>query len=115
MKDHNYMFNVQYAKDRGCTQSDLDAMQKIYIYLDGLLTKPFEFAATHREVVDQIQACEYMLQMFWKFDADVRKHNRWFNVAGCLCPKLDNSDIMYAGKRIINMQCPFHGQRKIEE
>ena len=109
MKDEDFSFNVDYARSRGITEPELLAMDTIYVYLSCVLRKPFHHFDTHKEVVDVIQAMEYTIQLFWKFPLTAEKHSYWYQVAGCKCPKMDNSDPMYSGRRIINMACEFHG------
>lgn len=107
--DSKWLFNIDFARDRGLEEWELQAMQAIYLYLHKILARPLEMCQTRKDAVQQIEAFETTLQLFWKFDLDTRHHSYWYRVKGCVCPELDNSDPVYFGRRIINGHCKFHG------
>lgn len=50
---------------------------------------------------------QFELQKAWGFDQDARFHKFW-EVKGCLCPKLDNMDAYPAGYYVTTSGCPLH-------
>lgn len=110
MEDSEYIFNVDYARERGVSEEELQTMQKIYELLYEILARPFGKNRTHKQAVQLVEALEFTLQLFWKFDICRGYHSYWYRLDGCECPKRDNSDIAFAGRRVINQNCPFHGE-----
>lgn len=60
-------------------------------------------------VVNAIETLEFELQDLWGFDRDRKFHSYWYKVEGCLCPKMDNKDLIGTDKRIQHFECPYHG------
>lgn len=52
---------------------------------------------------------EYDMQKVWKFEQNSDYHSWWYQIPHCNCPKMDNSDPIYFGVRIVNASCPIHG------
>jgi hypothetical protein len=111
MKDSEYLFNVNYARLRGVTEQGLDVMQSVYEGLYEVLARPLGRNRTHQQAVQLIESFENTLQFLWMFEADSAQHSYWYRADGCECPELDNSDAMWIGRRIINKNCPFHGDK----
>ncbi|RLA05141.1 MAG: hypothetical protein DRQ47_01890 [Gammaproteobacteria bacterium] len=59
-----------------------------------------------------IESIEFNMQRVWKFPQDMDFHTHWLNVPHCKCPQMDNRDPLYFGRRIINANCPVHGDVK---
>jgi hypothetical protein len=113
MLPSKFTFNQEYAIARGCSNEDLEYLQYLYDQMDRILDNPLiGELRNYKDAVAQIEEIEFKLQKTWKFEQDSAKHSYWYEVKGCLCPKLDNSDAMYSGRRIINNSCPFHGELK---
>jgi len=62
---------------------------------------------TYVEIIRQI---DFLLQDAWGFSRDERYHQFW-ELPGCLCPKIDNEDRWPTGYYVINQECPIHGKR----
>lgn len=58
----------------------------------------------------QITKLEFELQELWNFPQDVSYHKYWIYLPGCLCPELDNYDLLGVNLREINTGCPWHGK-----
>ena len=52
---------------------------------------------------------EYSLQELWGFPKDPNYHKFW-EMAGCTCPKMDNEDAYPTGYYIRVGDCPLHGE-----
>ena len=63
-----------------------------------------------RKLAEQVEKIEFKLQEAWKFKKDKNLH-RWFEVPKCLCPKMDNRDMLGTEYRVINESCPIHGKK----
>ena len=48
-------------------------------------------------------------QKLWNFPVNPDYH-RWFDFPGCTCPKMDNVDRLGTPNRIIDVDCPIHGE-----
>lgn len=57
---------------------------------------------------------QFALQKAWGFPEDAKFHRFW-DMKGCECPKLDNSDRYPHGFYSMNMGCPIHGTSYKEE
>ena len=55
-----------------------------------------------------ITQVEFQLQKLWKFNQNEDYH-RWFEIPKCSCPKIDNSDYLGSGYRVVNPDCIVHG------
>ena len=62
-----------------------------------------------RKCVGTLETIEFAMQKRWKFPQDKDYHTWWFRAPHCSCPKMDNADILYFGRRIIMEKCPLHG------
>ena len=51
---------------------------------------------------------QYQLQKQWGFPEDAKFHRFW-DMLGCGCPKMDNSERCGTGYAVINKSCPIHG------
>jgi hypothetical protein len=111
MKNSEYLFNYSYARLRGVTEQELEGMQSVYEALHEVLARPLGRNRTHQQAVQLIESFENTLQFLWMFEVDSAQHSYWYRVDGCECPKLDNSDSRWIVRRIINKNCPFHGDK----
>lgn len=53
---------------------------------------------------------QFSLQRAWGFEEDKNYHRFW-DLPGCLCPKMDNNDNYPSGYYYVNFGCPLHGGR----
>jgi len=61
-----------------------------------------------KELANDVTKTEFKLQKLWGFPQDENFH-RWFDVPKCTCPKMDNAERLGTEYRIINEDCPIHG------
>jgi len=64
---------------------------------------------TLKHYAAQITEIEYTLQRLWGFPENSDYHRFW-NVPHCKCCSLDNEERLGTPYRIINKECPVHGQ-----
>lgn len=110
--------NERLAFRQNITDEQLAKLKELHIVKDfvfGLMEKtddPVQLKAG----ADLVEQLEFALQRNWNFDEDAGMHE-WYNVPGCLCPKLDNMDSRYPGSthRIHTQDCPIHGFDVSEE
>ena len=57
---------------------------------------------------------QLLLQEAWGFPVDDKFHRFW-DMKGCLCPKMDNNDAYPAGHYVISSDCPVHNIRRPDE
>ena len=58
----------------------------------------------------EVERIEFRLQAAWKFEQNKLYHSWWYRVPHCGCPKMDNSEMVGADRRIHVANCPIHGQ-----
>lgn len=59
--------------------------------------------------VKRVEEIEYEMQLAWKFPKDPSKHCWWYRVPHCKCPEIDNQENWGIPRRVINRECPVHG------
>ena len=57
-----------------------------------------------------VQNIEFKLQDDWNFQRNTMFHRYQNQIPGCMCPTMDNNDMLPSNHRWYNMSCPFHGQ-----
>lgn len=74
-----------------------------------------ESAVTIKEIQGKIiklnnvlKCLEYAMQWEWGFDRNESYHSWWFKPKNCICPKIDNREMLGFGK-IVVQECPVHG------
>lgn len=55
-----------------------------------------------------VENIEFELQKLWGFEEDKNMHE-WYMVPKCTCPRMDNHDYKGTEFKIINAECPIHG------
>lgn len=65
-----------------------------------------------RLYADLLESVEYNMQRVWKFPQTSDLHSWWYKLPHCACPKMDNSDPIYSGSRIISGMCRIHNRSK---
>lgn len=105
--------NWELAQRQGCSDDELEAIVNSHIRRAVIFE---EMAAYKNTAIDELQRCaseleelEFELQAYWHFEPDRNHHTWWLFVPHCRCPKMDNQDPMYFGRRIILSGCPVHG------
>lgn len=57
---------------------------------------------------DVLKCLEYAMQWEWGFDRNESYHSWWFKPKNCICPKIDNREMLGFGKIVVH-ECPVHG------
>ena len=57
----------------------------------------------------EIKDIEFKLQEAWGFKQDSSFHRHWYEQPLCTCPKMDNKELLGTEHRLINYECPVHG------
>lgn len=56
----------------------------------------------------ELEQLEYEMQAHWHFERNQDYHTWWLLSPKCKCPKMDNRDPIYFGRRITVGDCPVH-------
>ena len=103
------MVNMQLANKLGLSDATIAAIkyrQERRTHLKVLYsTKVF----TSKQYVEEWTDNEYHLQELWGFPKDSKYHKFW-EMAGCTCPKMDNEDAYPTGYYYKSLDCPLHGE-----
>ena len=78
--------------------------------VNAALTLVLDNPEDHRHPLATVEGMEYLLQELWGFPQDADYHRYWKEVKDCCCPKLDNEDALYFGRRIYSGDCPWHSK-----
>jgi hypothetical protein len=89
---------------QGVTEDEEMGLLNAYAELRDILENPEQY----ENPVQMIEDLEMELQELWHFDIDRRYHRYWKYIKDCCCPRQDNEDWMYFGRRIISVDCPWH-------
>ena len=89
--------NVEQILDLHCEQIDLYEKAQNAKSSDEL-----------KELAVDLEDLEFRMQDAWNWKRDATKHTHWLFIPHCTCPKMDNRDPIYAGRRIISGSCPVH-------
>lgn len=109
-KAEDIKLNWDLAQTNGLTNGEMQAIidchtRRIVIFD---LMKKTDDREELRDFADEIEQLEYEMQAYWHFPRDRDYHTWWLVVPKCNCPKMDNRDPMYFGRRIIVGSCPVH-------
>jgi hypothetical protein len=103
------MINMQLANKLGLSNSTIHEIIFWQAYRKSLkhqYTCKEISASTYVELWEQN---EYRLQELWGFPKDPNYHRFW-EMAGCTCPKMDNEDAYPTGYYTRSGNCPLHGE-----
>lgn len=103
--------NMALANQQNMTETEIAAFELVSTQLEAFLRRP-EMYASPDEAVAIVEGFEYVLQSLLKFPMG-RSHHKYFcHIQGCDCPKYDNQDLFGTGKRYVNSNCKWHGDKK---
>ena len=106
------MLNHPLAVKQGCDDREMwlitDAHTRRIAIFKQMAEVPVEDVRALRALAYVVECIEYELQGYWHFKQDRDYHTFWFRVPHCRCPKIDNADWMYRGRRITVQGCPIH-------
>jgi hypothetical protein len=97
------------------TEEDVEEIKRLHVIrleLFDYMRKPEVVAdkVLLHECANGMEMIEFAMQKAWKFDRDRTKHSWWYRVPNCKCPKFDNEERFGVNHRIINLDCPCHGE-----
>jgi len=107
-----YWLNPFFVLTQNLEKDNLDKITKLHNELHDLFkeieecTEPKEYP----NYIQKVETIEYALQEAWKFDRDATKHSWWYKIPHCQCPDLDNRERWGVAQRVINKECPVHGE-----
>jgi hypothetical protein len=104
--------NLHLADQRGISDEVIVAIDIIHSKLAEVLGHPESVQLGETDsIVDVVRAYEFVLQQLWGFPCDSNYHTYQNYIIGCLCPKLDNKDMIGTKYRHVNNGCPYHGEK----
>lgn len=81
---------------RNLPEENRKLLQVAYTQMGTYIHRP----EMYENVVEKIEALEYVMQFLWQFDMDKRFHSYWNEIKGCTCPpKIDNDELFGTGMR----------------
>ena len=109
--DNQIRINPALAKQQNMSELEIACFELLSTRIESILKRPTMYA-NPEEIPAIIAGFEYVLQDLLHFGMDADKHKYWKSVAGCSCPYMDNDDLWGTGRRIIDKQCKWHGDKK---
>ena len=71
----------------------------------------FDYPDTYEDVAAEVTRLEFKLQFLWGFPQDNKFHRYQQNIAGCMCPVIDNLELFgHSEQRYATGDCPWHGK-----
>lgn len=99
--------NAELLKKQGVIEDEEYGLLNAYAELKDILENP----ELYENPVQVIEELEFELQELWHFPQDKTYHRYWKYIKGCTCPRMDNEDPMYFGRRITVGDCPWHWRK----
>jgi len=112
----NMFLNPFLAIKQKITVGDLETLKELHVERLEL----FDEMEAEKDVkilskqVKKLQKLEFAMQKAWGFEQDAKFHSWWFKVPQCLCPKMDNEDMLGTGYNVFSDSCPLHGKKADE-
>jgi len=105
------MINKELAEKQQLTPDTITAIEVLHTQLKAFLARPTMYVE-EKDAARIVEGMEYTLQFLWGFPLDRSFHRYYNKVKGCLCrAEMDNLELYGSGYRVINPQCPFHGEQ----
>lgn len=106
------MINMGLAERQGLTDSEILTISILQDKLQEILYNPESLNLGENDTIpDVVRAFEFVLQYLWKFPCDSNFHRYQNRIKGCLCPAIDNKDMIGTKYRYVNGGCPLHGDK----
>jgi len=102
-QDEPMNLEVRFAR---MSETNRSAIKILHMQLREIKENPEDFDYP----VQLIEDIEYTLQGIWGFTRNKDYHSHWMEIKGCTCPKMDNRDPFYFGRRIVFEDCPWHAK-----
>jgi len=112
---HDNGLNGELAEAQGLTPMGIDLLVALHMEKDTLLKIADDLDVcipdhldSLRGLVKEMEVIEYAMQDAWGWEQSSSHHTHWMSFPQCMCPKMDNRDWMYSGRKIITSACPLH-------
>ena len=105
-----FKYNKELADERDLDDGTRHELELQYIVMSVLFDEA-SVTKEHgrlKEINRLVEKCETKLQELWGFDPDPSRFSYWYEIPGCVCPKLDNEDLLGISTNIYNTECPIH-------
>lgn len=103
--------NQRLAAKQGVTDDELHALRashQLRFYLFQIANANKDHQLTLQMLARLFSNLESEQQELWNFGADPNFH-RFFDMPGCTCPSMDNTDRLGTPYKVYSTDCPIHG------
>lgn len=103
--------NQRLATKQGVTDDELHALRashQLRFYLFQIANANKDHPLTLQMLARLFSNLESEQQELWHFGADLN-FQRFFDLPGCTCPRMDNEERLGTPYKIHNTTCPIHG------
>lgn len=108
------MVNKELAKRQGLSQQEVDKINKLHKKRDKIekSMKQTDKENTHKllELFKKWTDNEFAMQRLWKFEEN-RDWHMSYGIPHCVCPVLDNMDLLGTSMKYNNPNCIYHGTK----
>jgi hypothetical protein len=102
------MLNYDLARKRNLSPSIIVRIEQRQAYRQKLGEQYKARSISAEEYKEEWEDNEFILQELWGFPLDANYHMFW-NMEGCICPRLDNRDSWGTMLHYYAVDCPLHG------
>lgn len=113
-RGYSTIINENLLRAKGAFEN-LDSIKKLHIEKFKIFKKMEKTNDVEklRNLANNIESIEYQLQELWCFPKD-KNYHFWFDVPKCTCPMSDNMENRGTENRVIDKNCPIHGNEKLK-
>lgn len=113
------MINEELADERNINSKDRFKIECLHNARENMHSALYQAHASFnrklvKAIADVLPQIEEELQKLWGFPVDINYYKFW-EVGGCVCSKIDNSDNYPHGYYVVNNSCWLHGEEKNEQ
>ena len=114
MKHDRSMLNSRLIEIQELSDEDVTRICALHDQLDVLFEQMADMdpKKSQRQLlicVEKIEQLEFDLQAAWKFEQNKNYHTWWYQAPHCICPRMDNADVVGTELRYFISSCPLHG------
>lgn len=108
--------NKRLIESQNLTMHDVNALTRLHTMLNTAFEKiedmtDSELDDNRNEIVSLIEDLELEMQRVWKFPQSRAHHTWWVKTPHCICPTMDNIEMMGVDSRIHSAGCLLHGRK----
>lgn len=102
------MINMLLAEQLSLSSDVIDEIQKLQDHIDRFCKEPQAYCDVE-DVVETLKQYNAELQALWGFPINPNYDRYWYRVKYCICPVMDNDEMLGQPFGIYYKGCVYHG------